>query len=52
MRELAGAEEVKIKTQVRDKMDETIKRIEEETTISAADLGRKQALLKERDFMI
>jgi len=52
LKALASQEETKIKLQVKDKMEESVKRIDEDIIIANEQLKQKQALLKERDFMI
>eukprot|EP01022_Parablepharisma_sp_SALTPOND_P016748 TRINITY_DN2528_c2_g1_i1.p1 TRINITY_DN2528_c2_g1~~TRINITY_DN2528_c2_g1_i1.p1 ORF type:complete len:541 (+),score=91.05 TRINITY_DN2528_c2_g1_i1:1279-2901(+) len=52
LKALASEEEVKIKTQVKEKMEDSVVRIGEEIEVAQKSLKEKQALLKERDFMI
>ncbi len=52
LKALAHEEESKIKTQVKEKMTDSVVRIEEDTAAALKELQQKQALLRERDFMI
>lgn len=52
LRAVVLTEDEKIRAQVKEKMGDPVRQIEEEVAESRKQLQRKQALLKERDFMI
>jgi len=52
LRAVVLAEDEKIRAQIKEKMGDPVRQIEEEVTVARKILQKKQALLKERDFMI